>query len=220
VAGVAALVFVLLTVIAVLLGGSPPAADDAVSKLRSYLVDHRTALLVSNFLGLLSLPLLLWFGAVFRQLVAVDRTDDALGTASLAGLLVAAPMALAGGAVMTSAIYVDGVADRLGDDTIRIVYEAQSLLFAATAAGFVLFAIAAGVAIARTRILPAYTVWLAGLAALGGIAAMISTLAAGAAILGLLGVVTFGLFVLGTAIAMAIGKVAPLQASATVSVQS
>ena len=207
-AGVAAIAFVVLTLISVFSTGEPPAADDPIGKIRDYLVDHRTALLVSNFLGLVAIPLVIWFGVALRDVLRGDRTANALGTASLAGLLVTAPLAMAGGAIGTAAIYVDGVARTIGDDSIRIVYEGQTLLFGATAAGLTLFAVATGLAIYRTRSLPTYTMWLAFLAAIGNVVALFSTLAPGMSALGLFGVLTFALFVLVAGIVMATGKVA------------
>jgi hypothetical protein len=209
-AGLAAIAFVVLTLVTVFSSGEPPSADDAVGKIRGYLTDHRSALLVSNFLGLVAIPLVIWFGVALRDAVRGDRTANALGTASLAGLLITAPMAMAGGAVGSAVVYVDGLADKLGDDSVLIVYEAQTLLFAATAAGLTLFALAAALAIHRTRTLPLYTMWLAFLAAVGNVVALFSTLAPGASPLGLAGVLTFVLFVLVVGIVMAIGKVAPL----------
>jgi len=213
-AGVAAIAFVALTLVTVFSSGEPPAADDAVGKLRDYLVDHRSALLLSNFLGLVAIPLIIWFGVALRDAVRGDRTANALGTASLAGLLITAPLAMAGGALASAPVYVDRVADNLGDDSIRIVYEAQSLLFGATSAGLTLFALASALAIHRTRTLPMYTMWLAYLAAIGNIIALFSTLAPGASALGLVGVLTFVLFVLVVGIVMAAGKVAPLERAA------
>src|SRR5215217_3577205 len=178
-AGIAAIAFVVLTLISVFSTGEPPAADDAVGEIRDYLADHRTALLVANFLGLVATPLVLWFGVALREVLRGDRRANTLGTASLAGLLVTAPLAMVGGAIGSAAIYVDGVAETTGDDSIRILYEGQSLLFGATAAGLTLFAIATGLAIYETRSLPAYTMWLAFLAAIGNLIALFSTLAPG-----------------------------------------
>jgi hypothetical protein len=115
---------------------------------------------------------------------------------------------MVGGAIGTAAVYVDGVAQTMGDDSIRIVYEGQSLLFGATAAGLTLFAIATGLAIYRTRSLPTYTMWLAFLAAIGNVVALFSTLAPGISLLALFGVLTFALFVLVAGVVMATGKVA------------
>ena len=211
--GVAAIVFVVLILVTAFSAGEPPAADDAVDKMRDYFVDHRSALLASNLIGLVAVPFALWFAVVLRELLRGDPTTNALGVASLAGLVLTASMALAGGAVATSVVYVDGVADKLDGDTLRIVYEAQSLLFAATSAGIVLFSLTAGLAIRRTAALPAYTMWLALLATLGNILTMFSTAGAGASMLGFTGLLTFALFVLVTGITMALGKATPPAAS-------
>jgi hypothetical protein len=208
--GIAAIVFVVLILITVFASGQPPAADDAVDKIRNYLVDHRSALLISNLLGLVGIPLVIWFGVVLREVLRGDRTANALGTASLAGLLVTAPLAIVGGGLTSATVYVDGVADKLGDDSVRIVFEAQSLIFAATSAGLVLFSLAAGLAIHRTKALPSYTMWLAFLTTVANLLTMISTVTAGASVLGLPGVISFALFVLVVGITMTTGKVTPV----------
>jgi hypothetical protein len=127
----------------------------------------------------------------------------------LGGLLVTAPMAMAGGAVEASAVYVDGMADKLGDDTVRIVWEAQTLLFAATAAGILLFTLAAALGIRRTGALPAYTMWLGFLGALANLVAIFSNLDPDLAALGLVGLIGFAIFLLGAGIAVALGKATP-----------
>jgi hypothetical protein len=212
--GVAGIVFVVLIMVTAFSAGEPPAADDAVDKMREYFVDHRSALLASNLIGLVAVPFVFWFAVVLRELLRGDSTTDALGVASLAGLVLTASMALAGGAVATSVVYVDGVADKLDGDTLRIVYEAQGLLFAATSAGIVLFSLTAALAIRRTAALPAYTMWLALLATLGNLLTMVSTAGAGASMLGFTGLLTFALFVLVTGITMALGKATPIAGAA------
>lgn len=204
--GVAAIVFVVLILITVFSGGSPPAADDSADKIRSYMVDHRGALIVANFLGLVAIPFVIWFAVVLRDAARGDRMANALGTASLAGLLVTAPMALAGGAIMAGGLYVDGAADKFSDDTIRIVFETQTLLFGATSAGLVLFMLATALLIRRTAVLPPYVMWLALLGVVGNLVAMISVVSAGAAMLALFGVLSFALFLLVAGITMAMGK--------------
>jgi hypothetical protein len=212
--GVAAIVFVVLILITVFATGQPPDLDDPVDKIRTFMVDHRTAILVSNLLGLIGIPFAVWFVVVLREVLRGDRTANALGTASLAGLLVTAPMAMVGGALTAAPVYVDGVANKLGEDTLRIVFEAQSLMFAATSAGILLFSLTTAFAIRRTRALPAYTMWLAFLAAIGNLVTMLSTLGAGAAALGFFGVLSFALFFLVTGITMAVGKATPATSTA------
>ncbi len=207
--GVAAIIFVVLILVTVVILGSPPAADDTADKIRRYMVDHRSAMLVTNLLGFIAIPLAGWFFVALREVLRGDRTANALGTASLVGFLLTAPMVMAAGALYSSVVYLDGVADGLGDDTVRVVFEAQTLLFAATSAGIVLFSLAAGLAIRRTGALPAYTMWLAYLATLGNVVAMFSTLDADAWALALPGAITMGLFVLVAGITMAIGRATP-----------
>jgi hypothetical protein len=204
--GVSGIVFLVLIFITAVSTGEPPDADGPADKIRTYLVDKRSALLVSTLLGLVAIPFLVWFFVVLREQLRGDQLSNALGTAALAGLLLTASMALAGGAVIASAVYVDGVADRLGDDTTRIVFEAQNLLFASTSAGIVLLAVASALAIRRTGALPSFTMWLALLAAVTNIATMLSTLGAGAANLGFVGFLGFALFILVTGITMATGR--------------
>lgn len=211
-AGAAGIFFVVLVLVTVFASGAPPAADDAVDKIRAYFVDHRNALLISNFIGLVATPFALWFAVVLRDVVRGDRTSNALGTAALAGLIMTAATIAAGGALQASPVYVNGVAAKLGDDSLRIIFEAQVLAFSAASSGLILFGIGVALAIRRTNALPGYLMWLALLCALGNFVALFSFLGAGAAVLGLPGVLTFALFVLVTGITMALGKVRPAAA--------
>ncbi|MDP9334600.1 MAG: hypothetical protein M3Q30_15030, partial [Actinomycetota bacterium] len=205
-AGAAGIAFVILIVITITISGSPPMADDAVSKIRDYYVDHRSNLLWANLIGIFATPFVLWFAVVLREMFRGDRLANALGTVSLAGLLVTTPVAMIGGALNVSVIYVDGAAQTYRPDTLRLLYDAQSLVFAATSAGIVAFTLGAALAIRRTGALPSFTMWLALLAVVGNVVAMFTVLDAGAALIGLAGVTTFALFILVTGITMAAGK--------------
>jgi hypothetical protein len=207
--GIAGIVFVVLIVITIVTAGSPPAGDDSVDKIRAFMVDHRSALLIGNMIGLFGVPFIIWFFVVLREVLRGDVIANALGTASLLGVVLTASVALAGGGVSVAAIYVNGAVDTLGDDSVRIVYETQNLLFQATSAGLVLMSVAAALAIRRTGALPSFTMWLAWLATLGNLATMLTTLGAGAATISFVGVSTFALFVLVTGITLATGKATP-----------
>lgn len=212
--GIAAIAFVALILVGIISAGSPPAADDPADKIRAFFVDNRGALLLGNLLGILAIPFVLWFAAVLRDTLRGDDLDNALGTAGFAGLVASAAMALAGGAVAAAPVYVDGVANALNDDTLRLVYEAQNLLFAATAGGFILFSLTTALAIRRTQALPAYTMWLALLAAVGNLVAVASSAGATLSLLGFVGVLTFALFVLVTGIVIALGRTSRTAAAA------
>src|SRR3954469_6860984 len=205
-AGASGVLFVILIVITIAIAGSPPMADDSVVKIRDYYIDHRSSLLGANLVGILAVPFVLWFAVVLREMFRGDRLTSALGTLSLAGVLVTAPIALVGGALNVSAIYVDRAAQRYPPDTLRLIYDAQGLTFAATSAGIVAFAVGAALAIRRSGALPSFTMWLAWLAVVGNVVAMFTVLDAGAATFGFVGVATFALFILVTGITMAAGR--------------
>ena len=42
------------------------------------------------------------------------------------------PTAMAGGVLQAAPLYLDGATEKLGADTLRVVYEAQAMMFAAT----------------------------------------------------------------------------------------
>ena len=138
-AGGAGIVFVVLLLIGVFGGGSMPMADDPIDKIRTYYVDHRSAVLLTNMVGLVGIPFVLWFAVVLRDLFRGDRLGHLLGTASLVGLVATAPMAMVGGVLQAAPVYVDGAAKNFGDDTLRILFIGSGLAFAATSAGITLF---------------------------------------------------------------------------------
>jgi hypothetical protein len=205
-AGAAGIAFVILIVITIAISGAPPMSDDPVSKIRDYYIDHRSNLLWANLLGILAIPFVLWFAVVLREMFRGDRLTSALGTFSLAGLLVTAPIAMVGGALSVSTVYLDGAAQTYRPDTLRLIFHAQGLVFAATSGGIAAFTLGAALAIRRSGALPIFTMWLALLAVLGNVVAMFSVLDAGAASIGFVGVGTFALFIVVTGITMAGGK--------------
>ena len=213
IAGVAGIVFVVLILVSAFSAGGMPKPDDPVDKIRTFFVDHRSALLVSTFIGLLATPFVLFFGVNLRELVRGDRQANVFGTFSLAGLLVTAPMAAAGGVTSIVAVYDKAATARFSDDTIRLLFTMQGLFFTATASGIIAFALGAALALNRTRALPSHCVWLAYLAAVGNIVSAIAVLGAGASGIGFAGLATFSLFILVSGITMAIGKATPAVAS-------
>ena len=70
-------------------------------------------------------------------------------------------------------------------------------------------ALTAGLSIRRTGALPAYTMWLAFIAVVGNLAAMVSTLDAKVGLISFAGLLSFALFLLVTGIVMAAGKATP-----------
>lgn len=211
--GVAAIIFVVLVLVTILTGGSPPAADDSAEKIRTYFVDHRGGLIFGQLCGVIATAFVVWFAVTLREAFRGDRLSSALGTASLAGILVTAPMAIAGGAVAMAPVWVDGTAEKLGDDAVRLAFLTQTLLFGGASTGLLLFGVVTAMAIRRTGALPAYTMWLAALVAVGNAVTVVAMTSASSSSVGFIGITTFLLFLLVTGITMAMGKTAPATAA-------
>ena len=205
-AGASGIAFVVLIVITISISGSLPMADDPVSKIRNYYIDHRSTLLWANLLAILAIPFVLWFGVMLREMFRSDRLATALGTFSLAGLIMTAAIVMVGSSINVSVVYIDGAAQHYQPKLLRLMYDSQSLVFAAASAGIVAFTLGAALAIHRSRALPSFTMWLALLAVVGNIVTVCTVLDAGAAIIGIVGVAAFSLFILVTGITMAAGK--------------
>jgi len=207
VTGVVALAFIVLILISAFAPGSPPAADASVDKIRTFMTDHRSAILLANFLGLFATIAGVWVFVYLRQMTRGDDLTNLAGTAALVGLVFTGVMALVGGAMFSAPLYVKGFAEGSGDDTIRLVYSMQTLAFAGTAAGLMFAMGGAFFAIRRSGALPAAAAWVAALAAVANVVAAFATLSAGASGIGFIGFIGFVLFMLVSGVCMVMGKV-------------
>ena len=77
--------FVVLTVIAIALGGEPPKADDSAVDIARYLADKRDALLLSSAAWFIAAIFLLWFLGALRAHLSVDEDSDGLAATSYGG---------------------------------------------------------------------------------------------------------------------------------------
>jgi hypothetical protein len=126
--------FVVLTVIAIALGGEPPKADDSAVDIARYLADKRDALLLSSAAWFIAAILLLWFLGALRAHLSIDEDSDGLAATSYGGGIF--------GAVFLTASF-----------------DFAGAFFAMSGIGFAVFFWAAALAGARTRLLPRWLCW-------------------------------------------------------------
>ena len=186
----------------------PPAFSDSAQKVASYVADNRSQLQAGAALTLLSGPLFLWFlGSLARSLrLAEERGPGRLAAVSFAGGIMALTGAAIGTAIQLAAAYhpdLDAV-------TIRALWDSGVLIFSfALGVGIATLIGAASVLALRTGVLPR---WLAaaGLvaAAIQLVYGVVSTFketgafSAADGVLGLIGFLLFGLWVLATSIVL------------------
>lgn len=149
------IVFVVLSVLALFIGGQPGAAPDVVQ----YFIDNRGRLLVQSFLAGLASIFFLWFlGSVWSYLRAAEGGTGRLSAVAFAGGI------LTMGLLMFSLVVSYALADRMAElslpDTSRAFYalvvEASDLVFFPVVA----FTGASALVILRTKALPGWLGWL------------------------------------------------------------
>jgi hypothetical protein len=166
----AGVVFVVLVVVAALIGGSPPKPSDSAAKIVKFYKDNQDSLKVGSYLSGLSVVPFLWFLATLfgRLRRAEGGTGRVSGIALTGGVATAAIAMVAYGIGAYAALHPDGSADS---------FQMQTILF-----GYVGFAIAVlvsatSVVVLRTKIVPAWFGWVGEVLALAWLvgAAAVST---------------------------------------------
>ena len=149
---------------------SPPSWDASGSDIRSWFVGHRTGVLVQGLLMVVSVFFFIVFVVgVYELLRTATERATAMATA-FGGVLVAATL-LAGQAAFNAAVWINGNAGASRDDTVRLSWSIGCLLiYGASMPGIIL--LAGGVAIAgrRTNAVPVWSVRVAAVVALLGVA--------------------------------------------------
>jgi hypothetical protein len=104
----AGIVFVVLVVIAALIGGSPPKPTDSAAKVFSFFRDNQDALKVGSYLNGLAAVAFLWFlGSIWARMRRAEGTGSRVSVVALVGGVGALGMAFVGNAVSAYlALYV------------------------------------------------------------------------------------------------------------------
>lgn len=146
----AGIAFVILLAVAGVLAGQPPSATASDTEITQYLADHEAALLAGiSLLGLAALSLLWWFGSLWPRMVQTAADNGRLPVVSLAGLLLAGPLAL------ISAVLLGAAAAHVNElgPTTPFLYDLASMLQAAEGFGLATHLLATNLLAARTHFL-------------------------------------------------------------------
>jgi hypothetical protein len=141
------LVFLVLAIASIVVGGEPPSADDSTAEVVEFWDENEGSQLASSILGAWAAAALVWFGASVREaVVRVEGGPSRLGSIALAGTVLTAA------GITMNAVFQFAAAD-VHDDVPPEVLQTISVLYADTffpmAAGNFLFLLAAGIAAIR-----------------------------------------------------------------------
>jgi hypothetical protein len=150
--------FVVLTVVALLLGGEAPDPDEPIREVVDYWVDNESAAIAGSVLEALAAVALIFFAATVRR--AIRRREDGSGVLSVA--------AMAGGTVAAAGIGVDAAirfaAADLADDVEPVVIQTLNAMWAdfflPMVIGIATLILALSLEALRTRLIPVWLAWI------------------------------------------------------------
>ena len=164
------IVFVVLVVIAAIIGGETPDTNDSTLSVVRWWQDNDTSQIWANAIAGWSTIFLVWFGGSLR--VALRRTEGEPGRLSLVSfggaLLIAAGLLSFAGFGFAAADVADDVPN-VAPTVIQTLSVLSTDFFLLVAGGTGLFMIATGVAVVRFGALPT---WMGYVAVIVGIAAV------------------------------------------------
>jgi hypothetical protein len=153
------LLFVVLVLVAVIVGGETPGANDGIVKVIKYWRENDDQAIVASIIAAFSTVALLWFAGVWRAaLAAAEKPPARLANTAFAGAVLAA----AGWSMLIAFNFM--AAETIGDVEPQVTQTfsaLQSDFFFPLAIGFSVFLLASGLAMLRTGLFPAWMGWAA-----------------------------------------------------------
>jgi hypothetical protein len=156
--------FVVLTVVAFVVGGEPPAADDPAAEVVSYYDGDRGQVLVSSFVFAVALGFWIWFAAAIANNLR-ERGQGRVAATITTPVATFAAVQLVGTAL--NAVLAYTVARDVDADVAKAFFELTWAVDMLAAVPSAVFFVAAALGFKRTQMLPAWLCW-AGL----GVAAL------------------------------------------------
>ena len=158
-APLAGVLFLVLTIVAVIVGGETPGADDSLRSVIDYWNDNKDQNIAAAIIAAIGTVPFIWFAGVLRAfLAAVEGPPTRLASTAWGGALV-----LAGG--WLAIIGFNFIAADTAGDVAPAVTQTFSVLqadfFFPLSVGAAVFLLANGLLIARTGALPSWLGWVA-----------------------------------------------------------
>jgi hypothetical protein len=164
------IVFVVLTLVAGLMPGTPPKTGDSAAKIAEFVTDKSGELRWAAYLGGLAIVAFFWFlGGVWRVLRRAEGGNPRLTVVAVIGAVFASVMGTLGGLEL-AVLGITGVAGAGGTKTTRFLYILSTNVAVATVFGMAVFVGAFSAVILRSGFLPKVLGWIGAVIALLAIA--------------------------------------------------
>jgi hypothetical protein len=149
--------FVVLLILAIVIGGSTPDNNDSLRKIVNFWHDNKSAQQWSALVGAWAIVFFVWFAATVRSVLRrLEEGPSRLSAISFGGALIGAT------GLLSSLSLSFGAADSVNDvpgEVTRTLTVLSNEFFFPIAAGYGLFFLAAGILAVGTRALPAWLGW-------------------------------------------------------------
>jgi hypothetical protein len=150
-------VFVVLIVLAVIIGGETPDNGDSALKIATFWKDHDTEQIWTSVIGAWSTLFFVWFAATLRSTLRKAEEGSArLSTLCFGGAIIGATGFLT--MLGINFAIADG-ADDLSGAALKTLTVLSNGFFLPLAVGFAVFFLAAGILAVRFAVLPAWLGW-------------------------------------------------------------
>lgn len=208
-AGIAGILFILLIALPGFASGAPPDTDKPATEFLKYVQENRSGILVGDFFGGLADVFVVFF--IGGLLMALRRLGaaPALLVGSVVALVLTGAVATVGGVLSAAAAFRLGGAQHVDAETIRVLMDASSAAFTLISFSLAAFLLVNAMMMSSVRLFPTWLAWLAGVGALVELAVPASLFGTSGFYslegpVGLLGLLPFALFTLGTSIVMVV----------------
>ena len=153
------LLFVVLVIAAVIVGGESPGANDGIGEVLKYWQDNDEKAVAASVIAAYSAVALIWFAGVWRAALAAGEGGPArLANTAFAGLIV---MALGWSMLIAFNFLAAETVDDVEPQVTQTFSALQSDFFFPLAIGLAVFLLASGLAIGRGAVAPAWLGWVA-----------------------------------------------------------
>ena len=151
--------FVVVAIIAGIIGGEPPDAESPVQEIVDHYADNKTSIQVGAFVGAAAMVLLVFFGAYLRSVLrAAEGPGGILSALTLVG---AALVAVGFAFDITISIALTEAVDDIEPAAVQALQALWDNDFVPIALGILVFLIATGLSILRHGALPKWLGWVA-----------------------------------------------------------
>jgi len=166
IAALTGVAFVVVAIVAGLIGGDPPSADEPVQEIIDHYADNETSIQIGAFVAAAAMVLLVFFGAYLRSVLsAAEGRGGILPALTLVG---AAIVAVGFAIDLTITVALTEAVEDIEPAAVQALQALWDNDFVPIALGILVFLIATGLSIIRYGALPKWLGWVAlVLAAIG-----------------------------------------------------